>query len=307
MSEEKNLPNFLIVGAAKSGTTSLHNYLSQHPQIHMSNPKEPKFLSYMAGVRNYNGPGGEEIFRNIIKSLDTYKKFFCTQKKIKGESSTINLYYAKRVIPVINHYLERNIKILIILRNPVERAYSAYCHLKRDGREHLSFQDALESEGIRKKNNWEFIWQYKEVGLYSEQVKHYINNFSNVKIFLFEDFINNAKQTLKEIFRFLGVDENFIPENIGEKYNVTSIPKINFIHNVVMNSDRVIPMFIRKNLKSLLNERKLFLVKQTIIKANLRRVKMNPKTKQYLINYYKNDFEKLQKLIGRDLSFWLQI
>ena len=134
------LPNFLIVGAAKSGTSSLHNYLNQHPDIflptyniHGVKVKEPRFLiSKLVKDRLHEG----------IWTLEEYQSLFfnCVDYSAVGESTVLYLYYYEEAIKNIKKYLGNNIKIIIMLRNPIERAYSAYNFLVRRGiKEKLSF------------------------------------------------------------------------------------------------------------------------------------------------------------------------
>ena len=115
------LPNFLIVGAAKSGTTSLYRYLQQHPDIFMSQKKEPKFFSSQFLKFPFVGPGDQNMELSICKTFDKYESLFKYADNIKavGEASADNLYYYTHAIPLIKKYLG-NVKILIILRNPID-------------------------------------------------------------------------------------------------------------------------------------------------------------------------------------------
>jgi len=157
ISEEKNkvknkLPNFLIVGAAKSGTTSLYHYLKQHTEIYMSSIKEPKFITSQFLTFPFKGTGDEKVEQNIIKSFREYCNLFkdVNNDKMIGEASADNLYFFKKAINIITHYLKKP-KIIIILRNPIERAFSHFNQFIRDNREYLSFEEALKEEKNRKK------------------------------------------------------------------------------------------------------------------------------------------------------------
>jgi len=173
-------PNFLIVGSARAGTTSLYNYLSQHPEVYFG-AKEPKFFSSQVIKFPLNGPGDEEMEKKIyIKDFQNYKKLFSKvlSEKAIGEASADTLYYHKQTIPLIKKYLG-NPKIIIMLRNPIDRAFSAHSTLALAKRETLTFSQALEQENKRIKDNWEFIWHYKKTGLYFKQVKDFLENFSS--------------------------------------------------------------------------------------------------------------------------------
>ena len=118
MEENIDLPNLLIVGAAKSGTTSLHNYLKQHPDIFMTQHKEPHFL--------INSQIGESRVHKGVVRLEEYKKMFKTKEeyRYKGESSVMYLAFPEFSIKSIKKYLTPYVKIIIMLRNPIDRAFA---------------------------------------------------------------------------------------------------------------------------------------------------------------------------------------
>lgn len=299
------LPNFFIVGAAKSGTTSIFAYLSQHPEIFFSPLKEPKFFSVSANTFPHKGPGDSEVDNTIIKDKHDYLNLFkgAKDEKVIGEASADYLYFYKIAAPLI-YECNPNAKILIILRNPAERAFSAYRHMLKDKRESLSFENAIEAEESRMDNNYEFIWFYKDVGHYYHQVLEYLKTFNkgSVKICLFEDLTKNSSEVTREILKFLEVDECFSPD-ISEKHNVSEI-KLN------ESLDQFLSRY-NHPVKNLL--RPLFL--NTLGKDNTERLvnyfkgknvlRMRSKTRKSLINLYRDDIIKLQDLIKRDLSSWL--
>lgn len=297
------LPDFLIVGAAKSATTSLHNYLSSHPDIFMSTPKEPKFFSFAAGIRNYNGKGDNEVLSSVVKDYNSYVNIFHSTElyQIRGESSADNLYYYKKVIPLIKKHLSHNVKIIILLRNPVDRAFSAYKHLIRNGREDLSFFEALKAEDYRKAKQFEFLWYYKDVGLYSNQVEEYLNSFLNVKICFYEEFSDNSKVLYKDILKFLNIDNVIIPEQIDIRYNIGYIPKNKFIHKLVNNYDypltqrykTFIPHKFRKNIKAKINY------------INKKNGSLSDDIHKSLFDFFYKDIIRLESIINKSCSNWL--
>lgn len=197
-------PNFLIVGAAKSGTTALYKYLKEHPEIFMSSIKETHFFAKKYKNLPFEGPYDDGFGSNTLQdlSLKEYYKLFDNASKYKmvGEVSPDYLYYNDCAQDIKKHL--GDIKIIIILRNPIERAFSAYSHLLRDGKEDLSFKQGLKKENYRMKKNWDYIYHYKNVGLYFEQVKKYLEEFSDVKVILYNDFKSNNSQIVKGIYQF---------------------------------------------------------------------------------------------------------
>lgn len=141
------LPNFLIVGASKSGTSSIYHYLKQHPDIFFSNKqKEGRYFSKMEG--DFQDPGDSKIDATITKNLEQYQLLFDAYKNEKaiGDISPEYLYFYEKAIPQIKKDLGDIAKIIIILRSPVERAFSGFTHLKRDNRESLTFEEGLSLE-----------------------------------------------------------------------------------------------------------------------------------------------------------------
>ena len=153
------LPNFLIVGAAKAGTSSLVHYLRSHSDVFLSRPSEPKYLTSTFLQFPHRGPGDDRIDAGVVRRLGDYRALFdaATDTAAIGEKSPDLLYYYDESIPVIRDVLGEP-KIIIALRDPVSRAFSAYNFMVGQGRETLSFDDALAAEEDRLADNWEFIW-----------------------------------------------------------------------------------------------------------------------------------------------------
>ena len=299
------LPNFLIVGAAKSGTTSLYKYLLEHPDIYLPQKrKELRFFSSMSA--DYKGPGDENINQSIIQSIDEYKVFFddVVYQKAIGESSPDYLYHYEKSVENIKKYLG-DVKIIIILREPVSRAYSHYLMYVRDGREELSFEDALINENDRIQNNWEWGWAYKYAGLYHTQVKAYLENFSNVKVYLFDDLKNDESKLMKDLYGFLDVDASFIATNLDEKFNISGVPKYKFIQKLITQKN-IIKTIVKPIMDFVLSAKMKKTIVDRIKNKNLIRKAMSEGTKKELKEFYAEDIKKLELLIDRDLSIWLR-
>ncbi len=293
------------MGAAKAGTTAVHVYLYQHPEVFMSFLKEPKFLSISANKFPHNGPGDKEVDNRIIKSRKEYLNLFKDAKdeRVIGESSADYLYFSNSVIPQIKT-LSPHAKILIMLRDPVDRAYSAYRHMVMDERENLSFEKALVAEGKRMRENYEFIWFYKDVGFYHEQVKHYIDSFGreNVMICLYDDFVADSMTVMRDIYRFLDVDEGFTPDT-AVKYNVGPTVHSASFEEFLVKYDHPVKRVLRPILLNTIGKRYTEALVNYFIRRN--QFSINPKTRKRLIELYRDDILKLEDLIDRDLSGWL--
>lgn len=294
------LPNFLVVGAAKCGTTSLYYYLKQHPDIYLSERKEGRFLSGLKGT--FTGPGDSSLNESIIESLDDYTKLFenVADEKMIGDISPEYLYYYDKTIRNIKQILG-DVKIIIILRNPLDRAYSAYQHMRRDGRETLTFEEACVHEDIRLEKGWEHLWAYTKGSYYFSAVKAYMENFSQVKVLLFDDLKRDALQTVWEICDFLDVDKNFQPET-GEKYNYSGIPRNQVLDRFFRNPGILSKMIVRNVIpRSLIDK-----IKKSIYRFSLKKTSLDKKVRAEMLRKYEYDIAHLGRLLERDLSFWLR-
>ena len=291
------LPNLFIVGAAKSGTTSLHNYLHQHPDVFMCNPKEPHYLiNQEIGINRI--PTG---VTNFIEYSDLFSEG--KGKKYRGESSVMYLMYPEIVIPKIKDKFGEDSKIIIMLRNPIERAYSGFQHVKRYNlMESLSFEEAIDKSESRylKNDRMTPASRYLELGNYHNQVKLYLENFQDVHIIIYDDYVNDVNMELLRVFNFLGVKNCMIDtaerhmvggwqwKNIKMKALLLSNNKLKSLLKIVLPS-QTLRIFIRKKI-----------MKYTVIKTS----KINKNTRNYLCKYYKQDIERLSELLSIKLTHW---
>lgn len=290
--------NFFIVGAAKSGTTSLANYLSQHPNIFIPLIKEPKYFSFDENTFPHHGPGDEIVDANVVKSKSDYESLYADydEKVCMGDASVDYLFF-DGVAERIKEY-NPAAKIIIVLRNPVERAYSAYMHLVRDGREKLSFEDALEKEQERAAQNWEFFWQYREVGMYSSQVKRYYSVFpeNQIMVTLFDDFVNDAQGFVNNVASFLEIDSDWEVDT-SKRLNESGIPENRILHNIMNKKN-----YAKSLLKWLIPAATRSILKDKITSRNLKKKSMPDSAREKLLHYYANDVLELEKILKIELS-----
>ena len=286
-----NLPNLLIVGAAKSGTTSLHNYLKQHPDIFMSNHKEPHFL--------INNEIGVNRIPKGINNLQDYSNLFSNgaSHKYRGESSAMYLQFPEIAIKNIDRYLDEDVKIIIMLRNPIERAFSGYQHVKRYNLdEDLDFEDALEISEQRyfTNNNITPASRYIHIGMYNEFVRKFKTKFkTNVHIIIYKDFINNTNQELSRLFSFLGIKD--VQIDFNKQYMVGGWK---------WKNDLFRKIFMKRHFL------KKFIPFKRLIKAAFKSFatdsveKIDDTIREKLIGIYKDDIKNLSTFLNVDLNFW---
>ena len=298
------LPNFLIAGAAKSGTTSLYYYLKGHPEIYLSPVKEPCFFTHQILELPQQGIGDEKKF--YIKTFEDYCRLFqgAEGKKAVGEASADSVYLYDKTIPIIKRILG-DPAIIILLRNPVTRAFSAYLHLVRDNREPLSFEEGLAEEEDRIQRNWQCMWHYKIRGLYYGQVKAFMKAFSRVKVVLHDDLKKTPMSVVKEVFEFLGVDTSYQPTDTATRYNTSGIPRFKSLNNLFLMKN-IVQRSIRNTGSFMLTEDRWVKLRDTLRGKLLVKTEMKPETRAYLQQYFREDILKLRELTGKDLSAWLK-
>lgn len=300
------MPNFFIVGTARSGTTSLDQYLRQHPEIYMAQEKETHYFAADQFPSSFKGPGDDSLNKRIIRDQAQYSQLFTdtTEKKAIGEASVFYLSTpgtAERIAQAVP-----DAKIIISLREPVARTYSSYMFLVRDGRETSGFEEGLSLEEERKEKGFEPIWWYKELSLYYNQVKRYIDVFSanRVKVTLYDELLADPKSVLRNIFTFLGVKED-IAINTSVRYNGSGIPKSQKLYTLANNLISN-PSPLSKRIKSLVPKKILSPLGaktlEMILKTNSNPI--DPKTRTRLVEYFAEDVGKLEDLLDVDLSRW---
>lgn len=299
------LPNFLIVGMAKCGTSSLARYLQQHPEVFISKKKEPRFFTSSCQKVPKNGPKDHLVRKWYVDTFKAYKQLFRDAgQKAVGEASADTLYFYNETIPVIQHYLG-DPKIIIILRDPVKRAFSAYQHLVRDEREFLSFEKALDLEESRRRENWELIYHYRSASRYYQPVKAFLKSFSNVKILLTKDLHTDPEGSIKSIFDFLEVS-NSVRIDLKTKYNVSGVPRNKFLYDSIRGTNGLRNMVRPLARTFFRSERARSRVLNWLWMKNLDRMALAKETERRLYGDFYQDILQTEQLIGRDLSDWKQ-
>lgn len=281
-------PNFLIIGAPRTGTTHIYKGLRQHPQVYMSDFKEPMFFAY----EGENVPGMTNTWDEYVHLFDNAQS-----GQIIGEAST--LYLWKESTPANIHRYLPDVKLIAVLRNPIERAFSQYTFQRLLGVEpYATFEEALEAEPTRARDRSSSdFFRYTEVGLYAHQVARYQEQFSkdHLMIFLNEDLESDQQQVFQTIFTFIEVDSSFSP-NLAHRANASGIPQKKLWYETIKAGGRLIKGFLPEvwttRLSGALNER------------YLARPKISPDTYRRLLKFYEDDIKHTEDLIGRDLSAW---
>jgi len=281
-------PNFFIVGERKAGTTSLYNYLKEIPGIYMSPVKEPAYFSAS------NIPANS-IYRPI-RDKDEYLSLFEKVKgeKIVGEASTG--YLTDVDACVLIHQVSPQARILISLRDPVDRIFSDYLMHAQAGTWTQSFHERLQMELEHPVNKSERHLQIND-GMFSESVKKYLDVFGpqQVKIIIFEEWIRNTKDTIEEILRFLGLNNSVT--NFKNTVHNQFIGLPGPVERRIITSSlvaKIVNMTLSRSSRKFLRNK--FLLRQP-------KPKMSEGDTEILVKLYHNDVKKLQTILGRKLPW----
>ncbi len=299
-------PTFVVAGAARSGTSSLYRWLNQHPSIYMCPVKETNYFAQIterfvgpgddvasAPVRDEQGNVGRYRRYAYISSWDEYRSLFEGSESYpaRGEASNSYLYYrgsAGRIRAAIPHC-----KIIIVLRNPVERAISHYRAMVHWGRETLPVNEALEAGAERVRSGWEWSWDYKGVSLYAEQVEQYLDVFppEQLRIWLFENVHRDHVAFYREVCSFIGAGNDpflpdFEPRNAAPRVEEVGLRRMRQRMRPVGRAYDRLPWSIKR------------VTRPWIAKAlGTRPLTISHETRRDLTEYFQDDVRRLQRLL----------
>jgi len=282
-------PNLFIVGAPKSSTTSLHGYLNNIPDIFMSTIKEPNYFS--AATVSIKHP--VKPIRDKKKYLDLFNQSI--HQKYLGEASTS--YLADPDAPKLIHQVSPEAKIIISLRDPIERLFSHYLMYIRDGWWNNSFKEQISNELNHQIDPSKRTMELS-TSFYYENIKRYFDIFGEkqVKIIIFEEFVKNPQKTLEEILEFLDITHtftNFKPIKYNPYVEVSGQFKKLIRRNETIR--RIVNFCLPKDLR--------LYIRYNVFIKDATKPKMNEADKEFLIELYRSDFEKTQSLLGRILPW----
>ena len=313
--DEMTMPNFFVVGAQKAGTTSLYHYLDQHPEVFMCPAKEPFFFDHeidSTGNLIQQRFGRRSLARKPrFASIQEYRSLFdgVGDEKAVGEATPLYIYAPGTAERIKHHVPEA--RIVAILRNPADRAYSAFLYALRLGIEPLTdFRRALQEEERRIRQNWHYVYRYRDRGLYYRQIKEYYEVFGSEKVglWLYEDMREDPQAVSSSLFRFLGVDASFSPDT-SSRHNAAKVPKNAASRVAIKAMNKVFPVAKKIFPSSSVRVREQwdFKVRQLVNNRILAEEPppLDPALRTSLLEDYREDIFKLQDLIGRDLSLWL--
>jgi len=315
------VPNFFIAGASKTGTTSLYHWLAAHPQVYMSPNKEPSYFStetrpenfapeyqamvrqQMEDVKRFVNEGPEpklprkEISGVVVEWQDYLRLFSgATNETAIGEGSVCYLWSrtaAQGIAERVPHA-----RILLILRDPAERAFSQYLHYVSLGHISRSFRQHVMAS-MNPGDKFNPFNPFLQIGLYAEHLQRYFAVFprKQIRVWLYEDTLAQPEVFHRQVMEFLQIDTSFVPD-VSKRYLEVEVPKLLGITQAMRRNGLwgrlrgLTPKPLRPMLRKAAYRRR-------------RTVHLAQEDRRFLVDYYKDDIRRLQQLLDRDLSAWL--
>lgn len=311
-------PNFFVVGVAKAGTTSLYHMLGSHPEIYLTPIKETNYFARKdldfdnfrpdfkhnttidVGKYIQQGMSYQIHCANVINPkhyLALYQN--AKEEKALGEICNSYIFCPNAMSEIFLEYPQA--KIIVMLRNPIERAFSGYIMNLREGKILSdSFLEEIKKDEQLEVVKWGETISYLKIGLYYEQIKRIHQYFprEQVKIYLYDDYKADKRELMRDMYSFLGVDSTFFPTS-DKRVNEAGLPRFKYLNYLIAQTG-----FLRKWARSILGEKGKKLASKMMYSSDgIPRI--SDEERKYLSNYYREDVEKLSILLGRNLNGWL--
>lgn len=294
------LPNFLLIGAAKSGTSSIYTYLREHPDVFMSARKEPRFFAFEGEKPTLNQPQGHLRLGRYVTGFEEYLKLFdgVDAERAIGEASTAYLYEPSAPLGIKKYVPDA--RLIAVLRHPADRAFSHFLHNRKRGIEFVdNFEEALRLEEGRKHQGWEYVYHYTGYGRYAEHLERYLKHFppEQIKVFLYDELVRDPRNLMADIYGVIGVDPTFVPDT-AVRANPSGVPRSRAIQDLLTGDNiirraarRVAPRFGRRLVSPLKRH-------------NLVKPKLDPELRRELTDHFLPDIRRLEGMFDLDLTAW---
>ena len=300
------LPDFFVAGAPKAGTTALHAALAQHPELCLSTIKEPKFFLSEGPPPAQGGPGDAKTYREHIWRRQDYEALFAaaTPGALRGESTPFYLYRHDAQVRI--RALIPQARLIIVIRDPVERAHSNWAHLWSSGLDPIDdFVKACAAENDRVAAGWADFWHYKRIGLYGQQLEHLYSVFprEQVLVIRYRDLVDDPPGTLDRICEFLGVSQGVIDQVPRE--NVTAHPEYTRRHQYVSRLLRAASATTAR-LPGRRGKAMVDRLERSLQDGAAPRRPLTWDQRQAVLPYFETDLQLLAELTGDKYESWLR-
>ncbi|MGY2066016.1 sulfotransferase family protein [Blastococcus sp. SYSU DS0619] len=293
-------PDFLVIGAARSGTTALTSFLGEHPDVFVSRPKEPHFLAFPEGPPRFTGLGDDDLVnRFAAPGEQAWRRLFEGRPEARrGEGSVTTLAYPGASIPAVERYCAPGCRLVVCLRDPVDRAFSSWLYLRSRGYDAGTFEECLAAEEERTRAGWSHMWQLARLSRYAEQLAPFGAAFGDrLLVVVQEEFAADPGGQLRRVLEFLEVDPD-VDIDPTRRVNTAGLPRSRAVTSA-LNTLRRSPR-LRRLVTAAVPPRH----RERVRSANLGPTTIDPATRARLAAAFADDVTHLQDLLGRRLTTW---
>jgi hypothetical protein len=290
-------PDFVVAGAGRAGSTAVVESLRRRPDVFVTQPKEPHFLALADIGPVFAGPGDDAtINRILVRELAHYQALFreAPEHALRGEGSVSTLYYAERAAPRLQ-LLNPQARVIVVLRDPIARAYSSHQYLVNRGYEPVTdFFEALALEEERRAAGWHHLWHYAAMSMYADGVEHFLQAFpaGSVRVWWYDDLVTDEVGTMAQIQEFLGLERHGEVISPG-RVNASGTPRRRWLHHAMQLASR------SDHLRRAVRGAVPFELRERIRSANLMTNEASADVRSLLAPRFQPDLARLADVLGR--------
>jgi len=297
----KHVPDFVVVGAARSGTTALWQALGRHPEIFTYLPKEAHHHLFAAQPPSFTGPGDDILSRQVVTDAAAYAEGYHGRRpgQIAGEAGVYYLHQREGLERLATASPE--VRAIALLRDPTDRAFSSWAHLRRDDRETEGDPlRAMELGADRVANGWEWIWDYVALSLYADAVTdlHDLVGKDRTLLVRYDDLVDRPDAVVSEVCTFLGVDPSLATAP-PERVNTGGTPRSGRLHEFLTR-----PNGLKDTLRPLVPDRLVQRTYRVAMARNVEPIGQPPELRRALAPQFASDISRLETVTGWDLEAW---
>lgn len=298
--DPRHMPTFVVAGAGRAGSTAVIESLRAHPDVFVTQPKEPHYFAHPGRPAAYTGPGDDQtINRVVVSDREDYLRLYdaVTDEVATGEGSVSTLYLHRTAIPSMQE-LNAGMRVVVVLREPVARAFSSHQYLLVRGFEpEPDFLAAVAAEQTRRDAGWHHLWHYTGMSRYAEGVAALVDAFGRdrVGVWFYDDLLASPEDCLADIQRFVGVAPERVVRRAAPTVNASGKPR----HAVLQQALRWTGQHPR--LRSAVKLAVPFSVRESIRNMNLRPSAPSVEEMRRLAPLFADDLDALENSLGRRL------
>lgn len=294
------LPTFTVAGVARGGTSAVTELIRSHPDGFVTQPKEPHYYAFAGRRVSFSGPGADAgINRKAVVDKAAFLKLFAGagDHSVRGDGSVSSFYYWQDSLPAMLD-INADLKVVVVLRDPVERAYSSWRYLRVRGLEEIpTFTDALLEEHARVVEGRHHLWHYQQMSQYAEALSAFQSAIGpeRLHVVIYDELVKEAEATSATLLRFLGLDPVTSVQQAPPTVNRSGRPRSTAALQLMNTARKVAP------LRAAVRRTVPFHLRERVRNLNLRVEEPSIPGRTELVGSFREDLRHVESILGRDL------